>query len=79
MTVVFDVNEEVEMRYFSRGRVDNDLVTLAYEPVNGGESTAVTEGRQPHINKLYEDLLERIEASPKHPITYDIQSFARLD
>jgi hypothetical protein len=32
----------------------------------------------PHINKLYEDIFERIETSSKHPITYDIISFEKL-
>ena len=41
------------------------------------ESAAATT-KEPHINKLYEDVIERIETSPKHPITYDIVSFEKL-
>jgi hypothetical protein len=78
MTVLFDANEEVEMKYVHREVTDNDMVTLAYEPVKRSESDAITTNEQPHINRLYEDVIERIETSPKHPITYDIVSFEKM-
>jgi hypothetical protein len=71
MTVVFDVHEEVEMKYVYREETDNakaDDVLKRIESSGDGK-------RRPHINKLFEDVLERIETSPKHPITYDILSF----
>ena len=78
MTVVFDVHEEVEMTYVYREDIDNDKVPLAYEPLKRSESAAIVVEEQPHINKLYEDVIERIEASHRHPITYDIVSFETL-
>jgi hypothetical protein len=33
MTVVFDVHEEVEMKYVYREDIDNDNVPLPYEPL----------------------------------------------
>jgi hypothetical protein len=33
---------------------------------------------QPHINKLYDDIFERIDSACKHPITYDIILFEKL-
>jgi hypothetical protein len=78
MTVLFDAHEEVEMKYVHREEIDTDRVTLAYEPVKRSERAAMTTQEQPHINKLYEDVIERIETSPKHPITYDIVSFEKL-
>jgi hypothetical protein len=68
MTVLFDTNEDVDMNDIHQEEIDADKVPLAYELVND----------QPHINRLYEDVIERIETSPKHPITYDIVSFERL-
>jgi hypothetical protein len=78
MTVLFDAHEEVEMKYAHREVIDNDIVTVAYEPAKRSESAAIMTKAQPHINKLYEDVIERIETSPKHPITYDIVSFETL-
>ena len=75
MTVLFDVHEEVEMKYVYRDDIDNDNVSLPYEPLKRSESTGVMTREQPHINKLYDDVIERIEASHRHPITYDIVSF----
>jgi hypothetical protein len=71
MTVMFDVHEEVEMKYVYREETDNakaDDASKVIESSGDGK-------RRPHINKLFEDVLERIETSPKHPITYDILSF----
>jgi len=76
MTVVFDVHEELNMKYVYRELMDEEA-TLAYEP-SKSDNTAVIE-RKPHINNLYDDVIERIETSPKHPITYDIVSFERLN
>ncbi len=78
MTVLFDAHEEVEMKYVRREEIDNDKLTLAYDPVKRSQSAAIMTKEQPHINKLYEDVIERIETSPKHPITYDIVSFEKL-
>jgi hypothetical protein len=75
MTVVFDVHEEVEMRYVLREGIDkhiSEMGSLYYEVLKGFENA------NPHINKLYEEVLERIETSHKHPITYDIVSFEKL-
>ena len=75
MTVVFDVHEEVEMKYVFRERIDKDIAemgSLYYEALKEFETS------NSHINKLYEDIIERIETSPKHPITYDIVSFEKL-
>jgi uncharacterized protein YukJ len=74
MTVVFDVHEEVEMKYVYRCHVNQEtaeMEPLPYEDLKGTNT-------QPHINKLYDDVIERIETSPKHPITYDIISFEEL-
>jgi len=78
MTVVFDVHEEIEMkpRFVETIVRDRDMRELDYKVVKTSENY---DGRQPHINKLYEDVLERIDTSPKHPITYDIVSFERLE
>ena len=78
MTVMFDVHEEVEMKYVYRGGIDSDKVNLVYEPLKRSESTAIITIEQPHINRLYKEVLERIETSLKHPITYDIVSFEKL-
>jgi hypothetical protein len=78
MTVMFDVHEEVEMKYVYREDIDNDNVPLPYEPLKRSESTTIVAEEQPHINKLYDDVIERIEASHRHPITYDIVSFETL-
>jgi hypothetical protein len=75
MTVVFDVHEEVEMKYVVREEIDKyttEMGSLYYDTLKGFENS------NPHINKLYEDIIERIETSPKHPITYDIVSFDKL-
>jgi hypothetical protein len=77
MTVVFDVHEEVEMKYVHQEEI-KDKVTSAHETLHGGETPAVIRRNQSHINKLYEDIIERIETSPKHPITYDIVAFEKL-
>jgi hypothetical protein len=78
MTVVLHVHEEVEMKYVYHGGI-HDKITLAYEPLNVAiDDAAVIGEKQPHINKLYEDVIERIETSLKHPITYDIASFEKL-
>jgi hypothetical protein len=76
MTVVFDVHEEVDMKYVYQESIDKDkaeIRPLAYEALKRIEKT------RPHINKLYEDVIERIETSLKHPITYDIISFEKLE
>jgi hypothetical protein len=77
MTVVFDAHEEVEMKSLSIKAIDKDIDvrSLDFSIVRTSEDY---DGRQPHINKLYEDVLERIETSPKHPVTYDIVSFEKL-
>jgi hypothetical protein len=78
MTVVFDVHEEVQMKYVSRETASEDgfaMAPLQYDVLGVTESD---KKQDPHINKLYEDVLERIETSPKHPITYDIVSFEKL-
>ena len=75
MTVVFDVHEEVEMKYVVREGIDKyiaEMGSLYYEALKEFENS------NPHINKLYDDIIERIETSPKHPITYDIVSFETL-
>jgi hypothetical protein len=77
MTIVFDVHEEVSMKYVVQELVDGEKVALAKEVVRGA-SYESDKKRQPHINKLYEDIFERIETSSKHPITYDIISFEKL-
>jgi hypothetical protein len=76
MTVVFDAHEEVEMKYVVKERSDGEL-SLAQE---ASEVTTLQSSRkrQPHINNLFEDVLERIDTSPKHQITYDIISFEKL-
>jgi hypothetical protein len=74
MSVVFDVHEDVEMKYVYRGDIDKETVEmrpLTYEALKEKKT-------QPHINKLYDEVIERIEASLKHPITYDIISFEKL-
>jgi hypothetical protein len=76
MTVVLDVHEEVEMKYVYRGDINKETAEmgpLPYEALHGIENT------QPHINKLYEDVLERIDTAHKHPITYDIILFEELE
>ena len=73
MTVMFDVHEEALMKYVLRGEGDRDRFDIV--PLQD-EALRVIDN--PHINKLYEDVLERIEASPKHPVTYDIVSFEKL-
>jgi hypothetical protein len=77
MTIVFDVHEEVSMKYVVQELLDGEKVALAKEVVRGAMYEP-DKKRQPHINKLYEDIFERIEASSKHPITYDIISFEKL-
>ena len=69
---MFDVHEEAEMKYVLRGedRDGPEIVPLQHNALRSIDN--------PHINKLYEDVLERIAASPKHPITYDIVSFEKL-
>jgi len=57
MTVMFDVHEEVDMKYVLRERIDKDIAemgSLYYEALK------VFENSNPHINKLYEDIIERI-------------------
>jgi hypothetical protein len=77
MTIVFDVHEEVPMKYFVQESLDAEKVALAQEAV-GGVKYQTDKKTQPHVNKLYEDIFERIETSSKHPITYDIISFEKL-
>lgn len=75
MTVVFDVLEEVEMKWVYREDINNERAgedPLPYQALKR------IENNHPHINKLYDDVVERIETSPKHPITYDIISFEKL-
>ena len=67
MTVVFDVHEDVDMKVLQE-QIDN-----AKSDVGLGLKT-----KHPHINKLYDDVIERIVTSFKHPITYDIISFEKL-
>jgi hypothetical protein len=76
MTVIFDVHEELNMKYVYRELMDEEAA-LAYEPSK--IDYAVVIERKPHINNLYDDVIERIETSPKHPITYDIISFEKLN
>jgi hypothetical protein len=78
MTVVFDVHEEVKMKYVHQEEIGKDKVTLANEAAKVIEKTSVLIKQLPHINKLYDDVIERIETSLKHPITYDITSFEKL-
>jgi hypothetical protein len=75
MTVVFDVHEEVEMKYVYRGHMNQETAEMELLP---HEALKGIDKAQAHINKLYEDVLERIETSPKHPITYNITSFEKL-
>jgi hypothetical protein len=80
MTVVFDVHEEVQMKYIYRHGMDKDKADMgasAYIALKGVERYP-DEEEHPHINKLYDDVVERIEPSLKHPITYDILSFEKL-
>jgi hypothetical protein len=72
MTVVFDVHEEVKMQYVYRENIDKDALKRI-------EDTAVRGKNKSHINNLYDDVIERIETSLKHPITYDIVSFEKLE
>jgi len=72
MTVVFDAHEEAQMKYVHR---EDDRERYEIVPLQS-DGSLITDS--PHINKLYEDVLERIETSLKHPITYDIVSFERL-
>jgi hypothetical protein len=58
------------MKYVHREETA-EMEPLPYEPLKGKKT-------QPHINKLYDDVIERIETSLKHPITYDIISFEKL-
>jgi hypothetical protein len=74
MTVVFDVHEEVEMKYVRQERI----ITSDHEVLQGIETTALIGRDQSHINKLYDDIIERIETSLKHPITYDIVKFEKV-
>ena len=77
MIVVFDVHEELEMKpiFVEKMHKDIDVKVLDYAIVKTSDSH---DSKQPHVNRLYEDVLERIETSPKHPITYDIVSFEKL-
>jgi hypothetical protein len=78
MTVVFDVHEELQMKYGLRETESKDgfdIVPLQYDASGVVENC---KQQEPHINKLYDDVVERIETSHKHPITYDIASFEKL-
>jgi hypothetical protein len=77
MTVVFDVHEDVGMKHRFVERIDRDIYTeeLDHRII---ETSGHYDDTQPHINKLYEDVLERIETSSNHPITYEIVSFDKL-
>jgi hypothetical protein len=77
MTIVFDAHEEVPMKYVVQESLDGEKVASAQEIMRGATYES-DKKRQPHINKLYEDIFERIEKSSKHPITYDIISFEKL-
>jgi hypothetical protein len=73
MTVVLGIHEEVEMKYVYRSEIGTaNTEPPPYEALKG------IERNHPHINELYDDVIERIEASLKHPITYDIISFEEL-
>jgi hypothetical protein len=52
--------------------MESPYVALKGVDISDGKKT------RPHINKLYEDIIERIAASLRHPITYDIVSFEEL-
>jgi hypothetical protein len=58
MTVVFDAHEQIVLKYVHREKLDNDIVTLASEPVKRSENAAIMTKEQPHINRLYEDIIE---------------------
>lgn len=75
MTVVFDVLEEVKMKWVYREAINNENAEIGPLPY---EILQATDNTHPHINKLYEDVIERIEESPRHPIMYDILSFEKL-
>jgi hypothetical protein len=77
MTVVFDVHEEVAMKYVVQESLDGEKIELANDAMRK-VNYDIDKKKQPHINKLYEDIFERIETSSKHPITYDIISFEKL-
>jgi hypothetical protein len=80
MTVVFDVHDEVEMKYVYLEDINKDktdIGSLPNEASVGRKLYSYDKGS--HINKLYEDVLERIETSTRHPITYDIVSFEKLE
>jgi hypothetical protein len=72
MTVLFDAHEELEMKYVARVE-DKDRYEIV--PL---QDEALKVIKSPHINKLYEDVLERMETSLRHPVTYDIVSFEKL-
>jgi hypothetical protein len=76
MTVVFNAHEELEMKHVYQERADGEKTALTYE--DSKENVTVIIKGQLHINRLYDDVIERIETSPKHPITYDIVSFEKL-
>jgi hypothetical protein len=78
MTVVFDVHEEITMKYVVQESLDAERVAVVKEDM-GRVNYEANKRKQPHINKLYEDIFERIETSSKHPITYDIISFEKLN
>jgi hypothetical protein len=64
MTVVFDVHEAVEMSYVYRGHINQETIEmelLSYEALKGRNT-------QPHINKLYDDVVERIQRSKKQAL-----------
>jgi hypothetical protein len=77
MTIVFDVHEEVAMKYVVQESLDTVKFALAKEATRAANYD-IDKKKQPHINKLYGDIFERIETSSKHPITYDILSFEKL-
>jgi hypothetical protein len=75
LTVVFKVHEEVEMKSVHQEQIDQDEAETRSLPYQASKRI---EKSRPHINKLYEDIFERIEAAHQHPITYDIVSFDKL-
>jgi hypothetical protein len=78
MTIVFDVHEKAKMKHLHEEEIDKDKVTSTNEAAKKIEGIAVMGKTEPHINRLFEDIVERIERSLKHPITYDIVSFEKL-
>jgi hypothetical protein len=77
MTIIFDVHEEVAMKYVVQESLDAEKVALTKEAMMEVEY-GFDKKSQPHINKLCDDIFERIDSACKHPITYDIILFEKL-